>query len=46
MTYEELKAALQRYFGDTARSREETREGLENLAGEIDMMLDTLGDAD
>jgi hypothetical protein len=42
MTYEELKDALSRYFGDTRRSPEETREGLENLRDEIDMLLETL----
>ncbi len=30
------------YFGDTTRSAEETREGLEFLAEEIDCLIDTL----
>ena len=30
------------YFGDTRRSAEETREGLEFLAEEINCLIDTL----
>lgn len=43
MSYDELKMALELFFGDTSRSAEETREGLESLRDEIDMLLDTLG---
>ncbi len=42
MTYECLLEAIQSYYGDTSRSREETREGLEDLLEEVKLLIDTL----
>jgi len=42
MDKHELIAAIQKFFGDTTRTSEETREGLEAARDEIDMLLDTL----
>ena len=44
MTTQELMEAIQRYYGDTSRSREETREGLEEVRDQIDLLIDSLGD--
>ena len=44
MDLEELKSQVQKFFGDTSHSRAETRDGLEELADEIQTMLDTLQD--
>lgn len=46
MTYIELKAAVDAYFSDRSRSVSDTREGLENLRDELDMMIDSLPDED
>lgn len=42
MTYEQLKAALDSFFGDTTRSKEETKDGLERIAEEALMLADTI----
>ena len=42
MNYEELKQALMTFFGDTSRSAEETKDGLESLRDEIEMLIETL----
>jgi hypothetical protein len=44
MTTEELMNALKKYYGDTSRSREETREGLEEVRDQINLLIDSLGD--
>lgn len=44
MTYEEMKNAVDEYFGDQSRSKKETAEGLKDLMAEIREMLDTLSD--
>jgi hypothetical protein len=42
MTLEEVKDALNKFFGDTSRSPAETREGLMELVAELDIMFDAL----
>lgn len=42
MSKDELIAAIQKFFGDTSRSPEETRDGLEEARDQIDTFLDTL----
>lgn len=42
MSIEEIKSAIQRYYSDTSRTRQETRDGLEEIAGDVEMLLDTL----
>lgn len=44
MSIEEILEAIQAYYGDTSRSREETREGLDEVAGELETLLETLED--
>lgn len=44
MDYATIKSAVDDFFSDTSRSPAETREGLEHLRCEIDMLLDTLPD--
>lgn len=44
MNIEEIKSAIQRYYSDTGRTRQETRDGLEEIAGDVEMLLDTLRD--
>ena len=44
MSLDEAKAALNKFFGDTSRTREQTREGLEELRDDIDVMIETLED--
>lgn len=43
-TPEEIKSAIQRYYSDTSRSRQETRDGLEEIAANVEMLIDTLRD--
>lgn len=43
-TPEEIKSAIQRYYSDTSRSRQETRDGLEEVAADVEMLIDTLRD--
>jgi hypothetical protein len=46
MSIQELKEAVDRFFSDTSRSPEETREGLEQVADHISMLCETLPEAD
>ncbi|AHC93990.1 hypothetical protein CH29_gp37 [Achromobacter phage JWAlpha] len=41
-TVDEIKKAIQDYFGDTERSRQATRDGLEDIASEVDCLIDAL----
>lgn len=46
-TIDEIKSAIERYYSDTSRSRQETRDGLEEVAADVEMLIDTLrGDTD
>jgi flagellar basal body-associated protein FliL len=42
MDLEQVKDAINAYFGDTSRSPTETKEGLEELQADIEGMLDAL----
>lgn len=42
MTKEDLLEAIQKFFGDKSRSREETKDGLEEAIAEIEMFLEAL----
>jgi len=42
MTIDELKQAVQDFYGDTSRSQEETRDALEELARDLEAMIDSL----
>jgi hypothetical protein len=44
MNEQQLKDAIQKFFGDRSRSREATREGLEAARDEIEMLLESLLD--
>lgn len=44
MTLEQVKDSIQRYYGDTSRSRSQTRDGLEELASDIEVFLASLDD--
>lgn len=44
MTYEQLQAYLMRFFSDTSRPQNETKEGLLSLVDEIDVLIQTLDD--
>ena len=44
MTEQELKAAIQKFYSDQSRSREQTKEGLEDALDEIEMLIETLED--
>lgn len=44
MDLDELKEALNKFFGDTSRSRSDTKQGLIELRDEIDLLLETLED--
>lgn len=46
MTLDELRDAVQRYYGDTTRSRAETKEGLEEILCDIENLIDSLDDDD
>lgn len=43
MEYEEMKEAVDKFFGDTSRTQQETRDGLEELIEEIRFLISTLG---
>lgn len=45
-TLEQLQSAVRQFYGDTSRSREETREALEELASDIEVMIESLQDED
>lgn len=42
MTYEQALEAIKEFFGDTSREASETKEGLQGLRDEIEMLIDTL----
>lgn len=42
MEVEELKAKVSEFFGDTSRSPSETREGLEEVVGHIELLIESL----
>lgn len=42
MTIDELKQAVQDFYGDTSRSQQETRDALEELASDLEGMIDSL----
>ncbi|BAO58553.1 hypothetical protein FDH89_gp09 [Pseudomonas phage phiR18] len=42
MTKDELMEAVRGFYGDTSRSREETRELLEEVRDEIDILIESL----
>lgn len=44
MTTEELLDELKRFYADKSRTREETRECLEEVRDELDLLIDSLGD--
>lgn len=44
MTLEELKEALQKFFGDTSRSQQETRDGLLDIAADAELLAEGLED--
>lgn len=44
MTEDELLEAVTRFYSDTSRSRAETKEVLENLITELEMLISTLDD--
>lgn len=42
MTKEAVIDAIRKYFGDTTRSAEETRDGLRDIAEEAESLADTI----
>lgn len=44
MTLDQVRDAVQRFYGDTSRTRAETKEGLEELLSDIETMIDSLDD--
>ncbi|HFL2868639.1 TPA: hypothetical protein ACGWVL_003013 [Pseudomonas aeruginosa] len=40
----QLLEAIRSYYGDTSRTREATREGLEEAQSEIETLIDSLAD--
>lgn len=46
MSIDQVREAIQRFYGDTSRSRAETKEALEELVTDIEAMIDTLDDDD
>lgn len=46
MNYDKLKDAVMDFYGDTNRSRGQTKSGLEQLRDELDILIDTLDDAE
>ena len=43
-TIKDIVDAINRYHGDLSRTREETREGLEEVASHVEAILDSLDD--
>ena len=39
-----IMEAIQRFYGDTSRTREETRDGLIEIRDQLDLLIDSLGD--
>lgn len=46
MTPEQLRQYVMEFFIDTSRSREDTRESLEDLRAELDGLIESLMDED
>lgn len=46
MTVKEVKETLNKFFGDTNRSRKATRDGLEELKEEIELMIGMMDEED
>lgn len=44
MRIEDVMEVVREYYGDTSRSREDTREGLEELVAEVETLIETLED--
>ena len=44
MSYDELLDIVRKYWEDKSRSPEETKDDLENLSAEIDIMVEALGE--
>lgn len=44
MNKQKLIEDIQQFYGDTSRSREETRDVLEELRDQIDLLIESLGD--
>lgn len=44
MTETQLKEAIQDFYGDTSRSREATKEGLEKALDVIELLIESLKD--
>jgi hypothetical protein len=42
MSEDQIKTYLQKYFSDTSRSVDETRDGLESFIDEIRIMIESL----
>lgn len=42
MKYDEMKAAVEKFFSDTTRGKEETLHGLEAIQSEIEIMIDSI----
>ena len=45
-TKQEVIDGIKEFFGDTSRSREETREALEEVRDELDGLIESLQDED
>lgn len=43
-TKEQVLQKLQDFYGDTSRSREQTKEDLEDIAGNIEVLIESLDD--
>lgn len=43
-TKEQVLQKLQDFYGDTGRSREQTKEDLEDIAGHIEVLIESLDD--
>lgn len=46
MTYDQLKEHLMEFFSDTSRSPSETKDGLEDIAAEAEMLAESIPDGD
>lgn len=44
MTVTELQEAIQRFYGDTSRTRAETKEALEDILANIETLIESLDD--
>ena len=44
MTVTEVRETIQRFYGDTSRTRAETKEALEDLLADIETLIESLDD--